>query len=188
MHWEVRLIRQRNRPVFCFASLGIPCEEVRLTWITPEGIDIVPLQGGFVNLTTATSDHQHYNTKFERTMKDIPTLFGSMVFNDTVMQARLLENIYKALKKAFLFLLAIVFVTASPLFAEDDNPRRAELMKNPIFQSSLPLLENPVSLCTLCVVDITKMMILLNFVLHVDSNRKKSGRRTIRGIRTVFGG
>ena len=32
-------------------------------------------------------------------MKDIPTLFGSMVFNDTVMQARLPENIYKALKK-----------------------------------------------------------------------------------------
>ena len=32
-------------------------------------------------------------------MKDIPTLFGSMVFNDAVMQARLPENIYKALKK-----------------------------------------------------------------------------------------
>ena len=32
-------------------------------------------------------------------MKDIPNLFGCMVFNDTVMQARLPENIYKALKK-----------------------------------------------------------------------------------------
>jgi glutamine synthetase type III len=32
-------------------------------------------------------------------MNSIPNLFGSMVFNDTVMQARLPENIYKALKK-----------------------------------------------------------------------------------------
>ncbi|NCC48345.1 MAG: glutamine synthetase type III [Clostridia bacterium] len=32
-------------------------------------------------------------------MKDIPNLFGSMVFNDTVMQARLPNNIYRALKK-----------------------------------------------------------------------------------------
>jgi len=32
-------------------------------------------------------------------MKDIPALFGSMVFNDSVMQARLPEEIYNALKK-----------------------------------------------------------------------------------------
>lgn len=32
-------------------------------------------------------------------VKDIPSLFGSMVFNDTVMQARLPKDIYKALKK-----------------------------------------------------------------------------------------
>ncbi|MDD3866976.1 MAG: glutamine synthetase III, partial [Eubacteriales bacterium] len=32
-------------------------------------------------------------------MKDIPNLFGSMVFNDTIMQARLPNNIYRALKK-----------------------------------------------------------------------------------------
>jgi len=32
-------------------------------------------------------------------MKDIPGLFGSMVFNDAVMQARLPKDIYKALKK-----------------------------------------------------------------------------------------
>jgi glutamine synthetase len=32
-------------------------------------------------------------------MKDIPNLFGSMVFNDTVMQARLPKDIYRALKK-----------------------------------------------------------------------------------------
>jgi glutamine synthetase len=32
-------------------------------------------------------------------MKDIPNLFGSMVFNDTVMKARLPKDIYKALKK-----------------------------------------------------------------------------------------
>jgi glutamine synthetase len=32
-------------------------------------------------------------------MKDITGLFGSLVFNDAVMQARLPENIYKALKK-----------------------------------------------------------------------------------------
>ncbi|WP_424246188.1 glutamine synthetase [Elusimicrobium posterum] len=32
-------------------------------------------------------------------MKDIPNLFGSMVFNDFVMQARLPKDIYKALKK-----------------------------------------------------------------------------------------
>jgi len=31
--------------------------------------------------------------------KDIPELFGSMVFNDTVMKARLPKDIYKALKK-----------------------------------------------------------------------------------------
>ncbi len=31
-------------------------------------------------------------------MKDIPNLFGSMVFNDSVMQARLPKDIYKALK------------------------------------------------------------------------------------------
>ncbi len=33
-------------------------------------------------------------------MKDIPLLFGSMVFNDAVMQARLPKEIYKALKQA----------------------------------------------------------------------------------------
>jgi glutamine synthetase len=33
------------------------------------------------------------------TTKDIPNLFGSMVFNDTVMKARLPKDIYKALKK-----------------------------------------------------------------------------------------
>ncbi|MDR3289366.1 MAG: glutamine synthetase III [Peptococcaceae bacterium] len=32
-------------------------------------------------------------------MKDIPNLFGSMVFHDAVMQARLPKDIYKALKK-----------------------------------------------------------------------------------------
>lgn len=32
-------------------------------------------------------------------MKDIPNLFGSMVFNDAVMKARLPKDIYKALKK-----------------------------------------------------------------------------------------
>ncbi len=32
-------------------------------------------------------------------MKDIPNLFGSMVFNDTAMKARLPKDIYKALKK-----------------------------------------------------------------------------------------
>ena len=32
-------------------------------------------------------------------MKDIPGLFGSMVFNDAVMQARLPKDIYRALKK-----------------------------------------------------------------------------------------
>ncbi|MCL2765440.1 MAG: glutamine synthetase III [Treponema sp.] len=35
-------------------------------------------------------------------MKEITSLFGSMVFNDTVMQARLPEDIYKALKKTIL--------------------------------------------------------------------------------------
>jgi len=33
-------------------------------------------------------------------MKDVPSLFGSMVFNDEVMQARLPKDTYKALKKA----------------------------------------------------------------------------------------
>jgi glutamine synthetase len=33
------------------------------------------------------------------TAKDIPSLFGSMVFNDAVMKARLPKDIYKALKK-----------------------------------------------------------------------------------------
>ncbi|HHV64063.1 MAG TPA: glutamine synthetase type III [Peptococcaceae bacterium] len=32
-------------------------------------------------------------------MKDVPSLFGSMVFNDTVMQSRLPKDVYKALKK-----------------------------------------------------------------------------------------
>lgn len=32
-------------------------------------------------------------------MKDIPNLYGSMVFNDAVMQARLPKDVYKALKK-----------------------------------------------------------------------------------------
>jgi len=32
-------------------------------------------------------------------MKDIPALFGSMVFNETVMQARLPKDVYKALRK-----------------------------------------------------------------------------------------
>ena len=32
-------------------------------------------------------------------MKDIPALFGSLVFNDSVMQARLPKETYKALKK-----------------------------------------------------------------------------------------
>ena len=32
-------------------------------------------------------------------MNDIPSLFGSMVFNDAVMRARLPEDVYKALKK-----------------------------------------------------------------------------------------
>ncbi|MDR3019296.1 MAG: glutamine synthetase III [Treponema sp.] len=32
-------------------------------------------------------------------MKDIPGIFGSMVFNDTVMKERLEENVYKAIKK-----------------------------------------------------------------------------------------
>ena len=32
-------------------------------------------------------------------MKNVPNLFGSMVFNDAVMQARLPKDVYKALKK-----------------------------------------------------------------------------------------
>ena len=32
-------------------------------------------------------------------MKNIPTLFGSMVFNDEVMKEKLPKDIYKALKK-----------------------------------------------------------------------------------------
>ena len=32
-------------------------------------------------------------------MKDVANLFGCMVFNDTVMQARLPKDVYKALKK-----------------------------------------------------------------------------------------
>ena len=32
-------------------------------------------------------------------MKSIPELFSSCVFNDTIMQARLPEDVYKALKK-----------------------------------------------------------------------------------------
>lgn len=32
-------------------------------------------------------------------MKDVPNLYGSMVFNDAVMQARLPKDVYKALKK-----------------------------------------------------------------------------------------
>ena len=35
-------------------------------------------------------------------MTNIPNLFGSMVFNETVMQARLPKNIYKALRKTML--------------------------------------------------------------------------------------
>ena len=35
----------------------------------------------------------------EDKMKDIPNLFGSMVFNDAVMKARLPKEVYKALKK-----------------------------------------------------------------------------------------
>ena len=35
-------------------------------------------------------------------MKSIPDLFGSMVFNDTVMRERLPENVHKALKKTML--------------------------------------------------------------------------------------
>ena len=35
-------------------------------------------------------------------MKDIPNLFGSMVFNDTAMRARMPKDIYKALKKTML--------------------------------------------------------------------------------------
>lgn len=35
-------------------------------------------------------------------MKDIPNLFGSMVFNDTVMKARLPKDTYQALKKTML--------------------------------------------------------------------------------------
>ena len=35
-------------------------------------------------------------------MKDIPSLFGSMVFNDTVMQSRLPKDVYKALKKTMI--------------------------------------------------------------------------------------
>ena len=32
-------------------------------------------------------------------MKNLPSLYGSMVFNDAVMQARLPKNVYAALKK-----------------------------------------------------------------------------------------
>ena len=32
-------------------------------------------------------------------MKDVPSVFGSMVFNDAVMRARLPKDTYKALKK-----------------------------------------------------------------------------------------
>lgn len=32
-------------------------------------------------------------------MKDVPSMFGSMVFNDSVMRARLPQDVYKALKK-----------------------------------------------------------------------------------------
>ena len=35
-------------------------------------------------------------------MKDITSLFGSMVFNDKVMRTRLPKDIYKALKKTML--------------------------------------------------------------------------------------
>ena len=35
-------------------------------------------------------------------MKDIPSLYGSMVFNDSVMEARLPKDIYKALKKTMI--------------------------------------------------------------------------------------
>ncbi|MGB4245006.1 MAG: glutamine synthetase III, partial [Limnochordia bacterium] len=33
-------------------------------------------------------------------MRDVPKLFGSMVFNDETMQARLPEDVYLALKKS----------------------------------------------------------------------------------------
>ena len=35
-------------------------------------------------------------------MKDVPSLFGSMVFNDAVMQARLPKDTCMALKKTIL--------------------------------------------------------------------------------------
>ena len=38
----------------------------------------------------------------KNTMKDIPNLFGSMVFNDAAMQTRLPDVTYKALKKTIL--------------------------------------------------------------------------------------
>ena len=34
-------------------------------------------------------------------MKDIPNLFGSLVFNDSVMKARLPKETYKAFKKYY---------------------------------------------------------------------------------------
>jgi len=40
--------------------------------------------------------NDQFIARFDKTMKGIHSLFGSMVFNDTVMQARLPENIYKA--------------------------------------------------------------------------------------------
>ena len=35
-------------------------------------------------------------------MKDIPTMFGSMVFNDAAMQARLPKEIYRSLKSSIM--------------------------------------------------------------------------------------
>ena len=50
--------------------------------------------------TTVSVAHQpesHYYKGIK--LKDIPNLFGSMVFNDAVMQARLPKDVYKALKR-----------------------------------------------------------------------------------------
>ena len=48
-------------------------------------------------------------------MKDIPNLFGSLVFNDNVMKERLPKETYKALKN---LLLVIFFNNVCPLITK----------------------------------------------------------------------
>ena len=48
------------------------------------------------------------------------------------------------MKKPLLLVIALGLYVASPLLAEEISPRRAENLKNPFLQSSLPYLKNPV--------------------------------------------